>query len=289
MPLWLFSNLTDMMTVAILMTVFNRREKTLSCLEACRAQIETFRREEKYSFSVYLTDDGSTDGTAEAVAERFPEVSVIRGSGNLFWNRGMIEAWKAAASADPDFYLWLNDDTIMKDGAIATLLETSTYLGHRDIVAGTVEDSRGNISYGGRTRSGRIVEPDPVIPRACDIFNGNLVLVPSSVYHTLGTMDPCYSHGFGDYDYGLRADKAGIISVVAPGILAVCDRHDGVPVWRDSSRTLSERYRALSGPKGRPVREQFIYDMRLYGVLYAVMHFVTLNLRVIFPQRKRPD
>ncbi|MBO5194632.1 MAG: glycosyltransferase family 2 protein, partial [Bacteroidales bacterium] len=73
---------------------------------------------------------------------------------------------------------------------------------------------------------------------------------------------------------------------VAPGILAVCDRNHGIPAWRDASKSLGKRYEALGRPNGRPLREQFIYDMRAYNILYAIGHFVTMNIRVLIPKRK---
>lgn len=43
-------------------------------------------------FDVFLVDDESTDGTSEAIKSEFPEVSIIKGDGSLFWNRGMYTA-----------------------------------------------------------------------------------------------------------------------------------------------------------------------------------------------------
>lgn len=273
----------DRMTVAVLMTVHNRKNSTLRCLTLLYRQTDSLTRTGKYAFEVYLTDDGSTDGTSDAVSERFPDVNIVRGDGSLYWNRGMCAAWDAAAGSSPDFYLWLNDDIVLKPGAFSSLFEISAALRHKAIVAGTAEGSDGTVSYGGRTRKGRIILPDKTIPVGCDIFNGNLVLVPKYVYERIGMLDSFYSHGFGDYDYGIRAEKAGIVSVVAPCILAVCDRNPGVPDWRNSSLGLRERYRALAKPTGRPLKEQFVYDFRSEGLIWAVFHFFSLNLKVLFP------
>lgn len=275
------------MNVAVLLTVHNRKAKTIACLRELFIQAEAFKAERKYEFSVYLVDDGCTDGTSDAVSKEFTDVRIIKGNGELYWNRGMCLAWNEAAMESPDFYLWLNDDTVLKPGAITALLENSVRLGHKAIVVGSTVSSTGALTYGGRTRSGKLIEPGPMIPKPCSIFNGNLVLVPSSVFNVLGTMDPCYSHGFGDFDYGIRAEKAGIDAVVAPGILAVCDRDHGVPVWRDASKSIRQRYEALNRPNGRPPREQFIYDARAFNIFYAVAHFITLNLRVLVPKKTK--
>ena len=98
-----------MKTIAVLLTVFNRREKTLKCLERLYGQLPIMG----YKVDVYLTNDGCTDGTPEAVRTQFPEVHVIDAEGDLFWNRGMFTAWAEAAKTDYDFYLWLNDDVLV--------------------------------------------------------------------------------------------------------------------------------------------------------------------------------
>ena len=61
----------------VLFTVFNRKDKTLCCLERLYAQLPI----EGCQLDVFLTDDGCTDGTPGAVAARFPNVSIVRGAG----------------------------------------------------------------------------------------------------------------------------------------------------------------------------------------------------------------
>lgn len=273
-------------TVAILMTSHDRRKKTLACLLECFRQIDGMKGLESFSFDIFLVDDGSSDGTAEAVSEKFPQVFLIPGGGNLFWNQGMRLAWdRAAQNRDYDYYLWMNDDVALREGALAAMLENSGFLADKAIIAGTAEDSAGLLSYGGRTKSLRIIRPDDTIPVPCFCFNGNLVLVPRHVFKTVGNLEPRYHHSFGDYDYGIRAAAHGISSVVCPGILCVCDRNHGIPKWRDSRYSLKERYRFLFSPKGRPPREQFLFDTRLMGFMRAVLHMISLNIKVLFPKR----
>jgi glycosyltransferase involved in cell wall biosynthesis len=103
------------------MTCHNRKLKTLLTLESLFKQTLT----SEIALSVYLVDDGSTDGTSEGVQQKYPQVKLFSGDGNLFWNGGMRIAFSEAMKDEPDYYLWLNDDTVLAPEALNTLLATS--------------------------------------------------------------------------------------------------------------------------------------------------------------------
>ncbi len=106
-----------MKNVAVLMTVFNRIEKTLLCLESLFSAAPV----EGLSFKVFITDDGSSDGTKEKIAERFPDhhIEILQGDGNLYWNGGMNFSWRhAIAEGGFDGYLWLNNDSVVFDNLL---------------------------------------------------------------------------------------------------------------------------------------------------------------------------
>ena len=75
-------------SVAVLLTVHNRKNETLRCLSCLYSQESQLI----YSLSVFMTDDGCTDGTIEAVRDKFHDVRIVKGDGSLFWNRGMLKA-----------------------------------------------------------------------------------------------------------------------------------------------------------------------------------------------------
>ena len=110
----------EFLKIAVLLTCHNRKGKTLSCLDNLfKAALPMHT-----GLEVFLVDDGSTDGTNKAVKNKFPAVNIIPGNGNLFWNQGMRLAWQTAAEAEEfNFYLWLNDDTLLDDHAVFELMD----------------------------------------------------------------------------------------------------------------------------------------------------------------------
>ena len=268
-----------MKTIAILITVHNRREKTLECL----ANLEKQKIPLDVSFEVYLTDDGCNDGTREAVVSQYPRVHIIDGDGNLFWNRGMLAAWRVASLNNYDFYLWLNDDTVIYENVLASLIECSEKHLHKAIIIGSTcaLNHPEEITYGGWV-NGKI---NTCINQeiACDTFNGNIVLVPRFVYETLGTNDPYYRHALGDIDYGLRARKSGIELWTVPGVMGVCDRHESLTIWMDPSQPLKRRWRNFLSPLGNNPFEFFYFRKKHYGFIAACKSFITNFIHFLFP------
>src|ERR1700687_5043268 len=91
--------------VVAILTAHNRRETTLACLRSYFSQ-DIARAE----LGAVVVDDGSSDGTGQAVSAAFPAAEVISASGDLFWARGMATAEARAVRSAPDYLLWLNDD-----------------------------------------------------------------------------------------------------------------------------------------------------------------------------------
>ncbi len=264
------------MKIAVLMTCFNRREQTLLCLERVFGQIHA----DTLSLDVTLVDDGSTDGTADAVLEQFPAVHLVRGSGNLYWNQGMRLAFAHASRRECNAYLWLNDDTMLYPHAITRLahvMEALDAAGITAIVTGsTCDHASGGRSYGGfRWRNGWQrklvpVEPPASAPVPCDTMNGNCTLIPRGVAEVVGNLDVAFQHSFGDMDYGFRARAAGFSIYVAPGFIGSCSDNAQGGTWRDRHTSFGKRWSHLRSPKGSPFSEWRLYCKRHLGVLWPL-------------------
>lgn len=279
-------NLLNQKSLAVLLTCFNRRQKTLESLSDLFNQTLPGG----ISIQVYLVDDGSTDGTAEAVAQAFPQINVIRGSGNLFWNRGMHLAFSEAIKVGHDYYLWLNDDTCLYPDALSKLLSTSQQLeeqGHtRAIVVGSTQDPEtGATTYGGIMRSSkwhplqyRLLQPGQT-PQPCQTMNGNCVLIPQSVVDRIGNLDPTFTHYAGDYDYGLRAQMKGCSVWMTPGHIGTCGLSAPERLKKDSALSGSHKHwEKVEHPKGirtddvdlHPFSEWKVYSRRHGGLLWPI-------------------
>ncbi len=275
--------------IAALMTCHNRRDQTLRCLDSLdRTKQQTSA---PVDIDVYLVDDGCTDGTADAVGVRFPQVRVVPGSGALYWCGGMRMAWRAAASVGGyDAYLWLNDDVELFPECVTTLLDTQALVvresGSPGIIVGATKDAEGGgTSYGEMAADG--IRPAGESPRPIDSFNGNIVLVPHDVYRIVGGLSRVYSHGFGDIDYACRARRRGIPIWLAAGHLGSCTM-DKVSTWERPDLPLATRLVALHRPTGCPPWELAFLTVR-HGGWFFPYTVAKLYWRTLFPQRKRQE
>ncbi|HET9905374.1 MAG TPA: glycosyltransferase family 2 protein [Anaerolineales bacterium] len=101
------------MMLSIIIVSWNTRQDLLRCLDSIMAAPPT------YPFEILVFDNASEDGSAEAVVTSHPGVSIEVSHQNLGFGRANN---RAASSAQGRFWLLLNPDTIVHEGAIDTLV-----------------------------------------------------------------------------------------------------------------------------------------------------------------------
>ena len=229
-----------MQTIAVLLTVFNRKDKTLKCLEQLYNQLPL----REYQVDIYLTNDGCTDGTPEAINQKYP----------------------------------------LLPNAINTLLnESQSKKNQAIIIAPNRALKEAKVTYSGYNKQGKIVPNGSLQP--CDTFNGNCVLIPKFVFQILGNLDWRFRHAIGDLDYGYRAKKAGIKMYVSSDYLGVCDNNPQLPAWARKEVPIMKRIKNLYSPLGYAEPLPFFhFERRNFGLITAIKHFVSIHIRVLFPQ-----
>lgn len=269
------------MQLAVIMTVHNRLDMSLACLSSLQKASENYFGTSEYKISVFCTDDGSTDGTADIIARSELDVKLLKGNGDLFWNGGMLMAWKEAVIYDYDFYLWLNNDVVLKENAFELLFEASKH--NVGAVVGATCNTSEVLTYGGRDIHGELVHPGS--NKEIHFMNGNIVLIPRYVYRIIGLLDPKFRHGFGDWAYSFSLKEAGFSIKTTSAYAGYCDTNL-IPDYLNCEKSFKERYISLKSPKGLPLKESYYFFSMIHNRFVAILIVLKSRINIIFCRRK---
>lgn len=277
-----------MKSIAVLITCFNRKAKTLNCIQNIYAQ----RGVEETELDIYIVDGGSNDGTPEAIRKAYPQVNVYVENG-LFWAGGMRAAWKKALEKkNYDYYWLLNDDTQIYSDCLQECLKADKYslqiYGKQGVYVGSTKTpNTEQFSYGGRKllkshkSTSTIIIPDGKTYQTCELGNANIMMVSQEVFNTIGGFCERYTHGIADYDYSLRATRAGFPVLVLPNYEGECEDDHGNN-WKSQSSSLKERIKYLYSPKGLAYKEYLTYIKEFFPKEFQTQR-IKLWVKTLFP------
>jgi len=202
-------------SVACVVLNYNGREVTLEALRSLTAMSYP-------EYHVIVVDNGSTDGSYEAVAERFREVSQVRTEVNLGPAGGANLGVRHALERGYDYVLVLNNDIEVAPDMLTEMVRVA----EADPAVGVVGPK--SYYYWDRERiwssGGRITFREAVTKergtgeldrgqydRDDDIgyVNGCAQLVKRAVFEQVGLWDPIFHLSFEDADFCWRARRAG--------------------------------------------------------------------------------
>ena len=276
--------------IAIIMTVRNRKETTRKCIQSI---IKANRSKNKLTF--YITNDGSTDGTEIMLQEEKNKNQnykfiITNGDGNLYWSGGMrISYGKALENKDIDFYLWVNDDVEFFENFFDILKKDYNNIQEQKIIlCGSVKDKINNET----TYSGHNVNTKKIYhyqkerlkpngkPQICNLISGNCVLIPRKVAEINGNIDQRFTHGLGDWMYGIKFIKNNGKCYVASDYVGYCSRNNPKGTYFDPSLSISKRIKILHSTKNHPPKEYKIYLKEFFGNRW-IIYFIYQYIRIV--------
>jgi GT2 family glycosyltransferase len=213
-----------MSNIVVIILTYNQREKTLQCLTHLMA-------EDTPHFKVLVWDNGSQDGTAQAIQEGYPMVTVHMSPENLGVAGGRNGAAELAINQlEATHLLFLDNDIQVEPGFVEGLyqpFEGILNLGQTQAKLRLMND-RERINDGGGARINFIFwRVTPVgfgevdtgqfdQPAEC-ISCGGAMMVRSEVFTELEGFDPLFGpFGPEDLDFSLRLQEAGYRALYIP-------------------------------------------------------------------------
>lgn len=245
-------------------------ELLLPCLRS------VFESTHRVSLDVFVVDNASTDGMANAVAAEFPQIKVIRNAARLGFstNNNLV-----LCQGQGRYLMLLNDDTVVLDGAFDALVDFADR--SPDVAAlgpwllnpdGTYQQSFAAFPHpllepfvSASQLASR--HPPPTTPFAVDIVSGACLMVRRSIVKEVGVLDtsfdPIYSE---EFDWCYRIKRAGYRIFVVPQARVV---HYGSYTM---NRTLLRKLELLHGHKVLYFRKHYgFWEAWAYKMLLAVV------------------
>lgn len=214
--------------IALIILTYNQKEKTLQCLDS-------LNKTRVLQFDTFVWDNGSSDGTEEAVKKKYPEIYFHHHSVNLGVAAGRNAAARLVIEKDqPTHLLFLDNDMQVEPGFIEALyepFECNNQLGQTQAKLRFMQ-ARDRLNDGGGCQINFILGRTlPVgfgeidlgqydTPKPC-IACGGAMMVRADLFQKLGGFDEVYSpFGPEDLDFSLRLQNAGYSALYVPKAVA---------------------------------------------------------------------
>ncbi|MFO7947042.1 MAG: glycosyltransferase family 2 protein [Armatimonadota bacterium] len=210
--------------LAVIIVSWNVCEDLKTCLGSI------FENNPGEDYQVIVIDNNSTDGSVQMVQEQFPQVTLIENETNAGFAAANNQGLRYA---DTEYYLLLNPDTIVPEGAFRMLLDFAEQHPEAGAVGPRQVYPDGTLQYSCRrfptitaamfrhTIFGRLfpraaspqwylmADWDHAEPREVDWVSGAAMLIRHEALEDVGYLDESFFWGSEDVDYCFRMHKAG--------------------------------------------------------------------------------
>ncbi len=276
--------------VSIVTPVHNRREITLLCLQSL-ARLDT----ESLKLHIVIVDDGSTDGTSEAIEKEFPNVEIVKADGSLWFTEGTNVGIRNALKGNPDYVLMINDDQVFDANFLKYMVKTAekyprSVVGSLLLLWDTphklfqVAPVWNTWKGGWQHWEQQTIWTIPTKPWEVDIIVGNCVLVPVEAIREQGLMNSKRYPNFGDAEYTPRLKRNNWKLLIDPRARVFCQPN--TVSKRISSMSLKEKFNALflNLGHGQNLRRHFYHYLdsapsRLQGFIGFIIFFIRVGLQ----------
>jgi len=253
--------------VVIITLNWNGGNDTIEC-------VESLKRLNYPNYHIVVVDNGSTDGSVSAFKAQYPNLTIIENGCNLGYAAGFNAGLKYAYEQGADYFLILNNDTIIDPDALTELVKVAKqdekigfvsgkvyWYNRRDVLQTAGRENDPLTLVGRHVGSGEIDRGQYDKIQDYNFIDDIFLLVRHHVYETVGGYDPIFFLYYEETDWCARVRRAGFRIVYTPlakiwhkGIIGnenlpltpkrifYLQRHEIPFIWRNASREQWDAY-----------------------------------------------
>ena len=208
--------------VAIIIVNWNGKDVTLECLES-------LKKVDYQPLKVYVVDNASSDDSVKEISDKHPWVKIIQSDKNRLFAGGNNFGWQHAKKDDPEYLLFLNNDTevernflihlikgIQRDSQIGMVGPKIYRYDKPDLIwsaGGYINFFKGKTAHYGLRQ---IDNGQWDSKREVDYLTGCAQLVRAELFDKLGGFDEGYKMYAEDVDLCYRLKKMGNKNIYIP-------------------------------------------------------------------------
>jgi GT2 family glycosyltransferase len=273
--------------IAVLIPVHNGLEYTRQCIEALNLAIGSLQ-DLLCQYTIFIIDDGSTDGTSRWVRRHHPGIILLEGDGFLWWSGSVKKgARDAIEKRNFDWVLLWNNDIVPDKSYFAYLSKRIVELKKDTIVGSKVCDiNRKNETWsmGGfynpitgkkymlgldkdvSHQEDAIIEPD--------WLTGMGTLIHRKVFQKIGYWNEIdFPQYFGDMDFTYRARKNGIRLIVDPRLVIYNDTRNTGSLHEGSFRKLIRSLFSIRSKYNLGIEVKFHHRHAISPLIYFYLFY----------------
>ncbi len=255
----------------LIIPVHNRCEITLRCL-----RLLAWSRDEP-DWHIIVVDDGSTDGTSEAIESEFPFVEILCGNGDLFWTGGIALGMQRAIDIGASVLIWTNDDTSPDEASLRRLSDL-VLADPKLVIAPAVLSVRGPFECHSLRR--RAVPASGCGFGCADVLAGYQVAFHRDLVEAIGLPnaerwphyggDSSFTHTAHKAGFRLRVDYASKIELVEDRVIAPVEE----AFWGSKGTLIQKAEKTFFSKQSRyMLRSLWNLDIAFRGILGASVVF----------------
>jgi len=182
-------------------------------LESC---VESVMLNNYSNFKITIIDNGSTDNSLENLLNKIDNIDIIKISKNVGFSKGYNYAFNEIKNQNDDFYLILNNDTIVEQNSLSLLVDAMNHYGEDNIYGsriinfnnkknwycgGKINIINGNVFHLGLNKSSTLTKYKTA---ETDYVSGCCMLISKKMINNLNGFSEVYKMYYEDVDLCFR-------------------------------------------------------------------------------------